>query len=253
MSKYHFIPCNIWDDVKFADYEPEKQLILIYLTSNYDCEISGIYEVSPKKISQFTSVAQDKVVDILKSFEPDVVEYDFEDGVVFVKNFFKYNSAKGGNPTSIYKKIQSSLELSKSPRFVSQFLNLYKVELEILQGDTFLYIVSLKSSRENFVKIGVSYDCDKRFKKLNSYKYAVKALFLKKYNKREDAIHDEELLLSSSLKNYKYVPIRKFDGSDECFKKEVLTDDYLINWLTSNSKDANNIFSKTTNKGGKNE
>ena len=232
MSNYCPIYTSIWSDIKFTEYTAEQQLIFLYLTTNPSCEISGIYQISPKQIAYSTNIDKDVVVDILSDrFNTDVLEYDFESGTIFVKDFFKYNSVKGGNPTSIYKKIKTNLESIKNQRFVSDFLAIYKAELDILNGKTHLYIISLKAPYEEFIKIGVSHDYQKRFKKFESYKYKVEVLFLREYEKREEAVHDEGTLLSSEIKSFKYIPIRKFDGSNECFTKKVLEEPYLLNYL----------------------
>jgi len=132
MSNYTPVYTNIWSDSKFTEYTSEQQLIFLYLITNPSCKISGIYQVTPKQISYSTNIDKNLVIDSLKSFDIETLEYDSAAGIVFVKNHFRYNLNKIGNPkTMIYTLLKSS-SLSAHDVFWKSFVEKYKEELTAL-------------------------------------------------------------------------------------------------------------------------
>ena len=132
MSNYTPVYTNIWSDSKFTEYTSEQQLIFLYLITNPSCKISGIYQVSPKQIACSTNIDKNTVIDSLKEFDIDTLEFDASSGFVFIKNHFKYNLNKIGNPkTMIYTLLKSS-SLSAHDVFWKSFVEKYKEELTAL-------------------------------------------------------------------------------------------------------------------------
>lgn len=134
MTNYCALYTNIWNDAKFTEYAPEQQLIFIYLISNPACKISGIYQVSPKHIAVATNINRNTVVDTLKSFDPKTLEYDAAAGIVFIKNCFKYNMNKIGNPNTMIDSLMKSASINNHDDFWSEFCQKYEEKLTSLMS-----------------------------------------------------------------------------------------------------------------------
>lgn len=129
MSNYYPVHSNIWNDNKFTEYAPDQQLVFLYLITNPNCKLSGIYKISPKQIYCSTNIAVAKINKILASFDKSTIEYDFENGFIFIKNFFKYNLGKGGNPKIIFSTLENNLNILKDHKFTIEFAKKYEVEV----------------------------------------------------------------------------------------------------------------------------
>jgi hypothetical protein len=129
MSNYCPLYTSIWNDAKFTEYTSEQQLIFIYLISNPSCKLSGIYQISPKQISYSTNIDRNKVVDSLKEFDSETIEYDAAAGVVFIKNHFKHNLNKIGNPKTMLQSLLKSSDLTDHDDFWDLFIQKYNKKI----------------------------------------------------------------------------------------------------------------------------
>ena len=131
MSNYHPVYTQIWSDHIFTELEPYQQYLFLYLITNKNCKLSGIYQVSLKEIAFSTNLTKDKIKTALQKIPISMLEYDFEKGVVFVKNFFKYNFGKIGNPNTKSETLIKNFELIKH-KFWIEFAKKYQDELNVL-------------------------------------------------------------------------------------------------------------------------
>lgn len=129
MSNYCPLYTSIWNDAKFTEYTPEQQLIFIYLISNPSCKLSGIYQISPKQISYSTNIDINKTIDSLKEFHIDTLEYDAAAGVIFIKNHFKHNLNKIGNPKTMLQSLLKSSDLTEHDDFWKMFIEKYNKKI----------------------------------------------------------------------------------------------------------------------------
>lgn len=117
MAKYRPTFTKIWYDPDFQEYSLEERSIFIYLFTHPQTTESGIYPISPKTISQQTLVDQKDVEQILKEGRLKNIEYDFENKVVFVVNFLRYNGR--GRPSLALKSIYNDFINIKTPLWES--------------------------------------------------------------------------------------------------------------------------------------
>ena len=129
MSNYNPVYTSIWSDIKFTEYTSEQQLIFLYLITNKNCKVSGIYQVSPKEIAFSTNIDKNTVIDSLKSYDIETLDYDAAAGIVFIKNHFRYNMNQIGNPKVMLKSLIKNSELIPHPTFWDDFTVKYKKEL----------------------------------------------------------------------------------------------------------------------------
>ena len=102
MANYRQIHTKIWRDNWFLDLEPDEKLLFIYLFSNDNSNLAGIYELNERIIQLETGLDKTRIHEILKKFELNDKVY-FKDGVVWIVNMQKYHSSAG-------EKIQKNVE-----------------------------------------------------------------------------------------------------------------------------------------------
>jgi len=95
MADYRQIHTSIWKDQWFMDLDPSEKLLFIYLFSNEQASMSGLYKLPLKVIAFETGLDMRVIRDALVKFERDQKVYsDPTVGVVWVRNMPKYHEAK---------------------------------------------------------------------------------------------------------------------------------------------------------------
>lgn len=125
MSKYKPLYSSIWTDNHFENYSPEKKLIYIFLLTNQYVEKSGIYKISIRQISFNTGVINDIINDVINELiNEGKIQYDFKEGIIFIKNLFKYQKGMIKNENILLLTIKRNYELIKT-EFWNEFFDVY--------------------------------------------------------------------------------------------------------------------------------
>ena len=102
MSKLRSINTHFWQDNYVIDLDPMEKLLFLYLLSNPQTNMLGIYELHIKRISFDTGIEKDTVIKIFDHFtEANKVKY--MDGFVILRNFLKHQSYNPNMETSAIK------------------------------------------------------------------------------------------------------------------------------------------------------
>ena len=96
MANFRQIHTKIWKDPWFIDLPPERKLLFIYLFSNEQANMMGLYQLPLKVICFETDLSLATVEEGLAQFAADGKCY-FEDNHVWIVNLFRYNA---NNPQS---------------------------------------------------------------------------------------------------------------------------------------------------------
>jgi hypothetical protein len=94
MNKNRYINTKFWDDDYIGELNPHEKLVFIYLLTNANTNIAGVYEITIKKISWDTAIDREEVKQILSKFVNDCKIEKHGDYVVLI-NFFKHQDYKG--------------------------------------------------------------------------------------------------------------------------------------------------------------
>lgn len=89
-----------------------------------------------------------------------------------------------------------------------------------VDSQTFLYFIELKNELENFVKIGIAKDVNKRISAFKRCGYDVFILKNIRFDCLKDAL-DAELKMHNKYKTYQYYPLKKIGGYSECFTHNI--------------------------------
>jgi len=114
-SKNRYINTHFWDDTYIIDLDPIEKLLFLYSLTNPLTNISGIYEISLKRIAFDTGIDKDMVKKIFARFE-DKKKMKYQDGWICITNSIKHQKL---NP-NITKGIISDMETS--PLFMRNWL-----------------------------------------------------------------------------------------------------------------------------------
>lgn len=90
MAGYRQIHTKIWKDDWFIELEPVEKLFFVYLFSNDEAEISGIYKLPIRVMQNETGIDRVSIQAMLKKFE-DQKKVVYRDGVVWVVNMQRYH------------------------------------------------------------------------------------------------------------------------------------------------------------------
>lgn len=102
MSKLRSVNTHFWNDNYIIDLDPIEKLLFLYLLTNPNTNMLGIYELHVRKIAFETGIDKDMVLKIFDRFtEANKVKY--VDGYVILQNFLKNQSFNGNMQTSAVK------------------------------------------------------------------------------------------------------------------------------------------------------
>lgn len=103
MANYRQIHTQIWRDNWFLDLEPDEKLLFIYLFSNDNSNLAGLYELHERIIQLETGLDKKRINEIVSKLEGDGKVF-YRDGVVWIVNMQKYHSNAG-------EKVKRNIEL----------------------------------------------------------------------------------------------------------------------------------------------
>lgn len=132
MAEYRKLDRRFWSDPKTIDLNDKQRLIFIYAVTGIEActrtKISGIYEL-PRSVFQnipfcYSLPEIDEIFDYFNTKKPCLLEYCAENHMVFIKNFFKYNSHYKTNISGIIEDFEETFD--KAPAFWAEFGQRYR-------------------------------------------------------------------------------------------------------------------------------
>lgn len=94
MANYRQIHTKIWRDNWFLELDADEKLLFIYLFSNDNTNLAGIYELNDRIIQLETGLDKTRIHEILAKFE-EANKVHFKGGIVWIVNMSKYHSNTG--------------------------------------------------------------------------------------------------------------------------------------------------------------
>ena len=88
MAKQRVVNVKFWDDTHIMKLDPTEKLLFLYFLTNPLTNISGIYEISLRRIAFDTGIDGDMVDKIMKRFEKDK-KIIYREGWIYLINFVK--------------------------------------------------------------------------------------------------------------------------------------------------------------------
>lgn len=122
MAKKRYVNTQFWRDSYISNLDPSEKLLFLYLITNPDTNISGIYQIPLKIIATDTGFDKEMVLKILARFEKDE-KIKYENGWIALKNFQKNQNEKS---LMVVKGIEN--EMQNAPESLRIWIKLEKVE-----------------------------------------------------------------------------------------------------------------------------
>lgn len=115
MAKKRYINTILWDDAYVSNLDPIEKLLFVYLITNSCTNISGVYQITLRRIALDTGIDKDMILKIFERFERDG-KIHYSDGWIVVRNFIKHQNI---NSPLVQKGIEN--ELKMVPRELIQY------------------------------------------------------------------------------------------------------------------------------------
>lgn len=123
MAEYRQIHTRIWKDDWFSELPLDAKILFIYLFSNEQAEVGGVYELPIKYMSFETGVSQGRIAELISEFEIEKKVY-YRNGWVWVVNLRKYNES-GSNKVAI--RIEKDLASLPDGELKEMYCKYYKI------------------------------------------------------------------------------------------------------------------------------
>lgn len=91
MGKLRSVNTHFWSDNYIIDLDPIEKLLFLYLLTNENTNMIGVYEIHVRKIVFDTGIDRDMVLNIFERFNDDN-KVSYMDGFVIIHNFTKHQS-----------------------------------------------------------------------------------------------------------------------------------------------------------------
>ena len=98
MAKQRYIQDSFWTDPYIEKLTPDEKLIFVYLLTNPQCNVAGVYEIRSKRMAYETGYDVEVVETILNRFAKDSKVMRVKDYII-IKNHLKHQSL--GEKTAI--------------------------------------------------------------------------------------------------------------------------------------------------------
>jgi len=257
MTKNRYINTRMWRDVSFRKFTKDEKLLFLYLLTNPDTNIAGIYEIPLDQISLDTGISENDIKSIFKNFEKfDKIFYI--DGWVFIKNFIKYQkinpkieigieNCKKEVPSKIYLKLQKIDSLLKPIDSISKPSNNNNKNYNNNYNKN---IITQKKS-SILSDSGLIFDFDQEKEKMQSSKLLWRKILINYWLIKDIKITSREMFKSAhdrDIKSSKSIACYEYDDIIGCMQWLKNTADYdwkletihkKIDWYLKNIKNIN--------------
>lgn len=116
MANYRMVNTNIWKDPWFTELRLTEQHLFLYLLTNAQTNIAGIYQVSMREMAFDTTIDQEEIKRIFRDrFEPDRKAF-YDQGYVILRNWYRHQRL---NPNQEYAAIKA---INALPEWLRQAL-----------------------------------------------------------------------------------------------------------------------------------
>lgn len=89
---YRRLECSTWDDPWFSELAPDAKLLFLYLITNRRTTACGVFEITLRAIAFETGIGQSGDIEDVLAELKDRVTWWPEHQVIFVKNFYRWQS-----------------------------------------------------------------------------------------------------------------------------------------------------------------
>jgi hypothetical protein len=128
MAQSRYINTRFWKDNYVVELNPSDKLLFLYLITNQNTNIAGIYEISLREMAMDTGFDKDAIERMLEKLRTDAKVY-YVEGHIIVRNFMNHQSDN--------QKIQQGMAniIEKLPQRLRKFIVLDDAGLWLDSGE----------------------------------------------------------------------------------------------------------------------
>lgn len=123
MADYRYVKCKFWSDTYIENLPGPGKAIYLWGFTNEHTTLSGIYNISIKKISDEVGFDQETVSKFVDKFRKDKKIVYTKDNFIWFKNFLLHQPAIRSK--TALKRVAQELEEIRDQELIDQFLNFY--------------------------------------------------------------------------------------------------------------------------------
>lgn len=124
---FRTIQVTTWTDVWFSELDVDEKLLFIFLFTNRESNMLGLYEISVKSMSFHTGISVQRIEEILAKFaDNNKVYYSHADSMVWVRNMRKLQETRS---PKVQQHIRESLYNISECSLKNQYIKYYGDQL----------------------------------------------------------------------------------------------------------------------------
>lgn len=186
-NKLRSVNTRFWDDPFIEELKPEDKLLFLYLLTNPQTTLLGIYEITMKRISYDTGLKYETIRKGFESFQKDKKAFFTDDNYIIMPNWLKNQNLNSNMKKAIVKEftqlpksVKDSIlrngfeglgNDSEGFRIILESLSKYEIEIEseieIEKEESLNISFSVFWDLYN-KKVGDRNKCEKKWKNLNN-------------------------------------------------------------------------------------
>ena len=120
-GKLRSVNMHFWNDNYIVDLDPIEKLLFLYLLTNPNTNMLGVYELHIRRISFDTGIDKDMIIKIFDRFK-DAGKASYIDGFVCLHNFTKHQAYNSNMKVSAVNSYNELPETVKKQRFIKEAL-----------------------------------------------------------------------------------------------------------------------------------
>lgn len=125
MSKLRSVNTHFWNDNYIVDLDPIEKLLFLYLLTNPNTNMLGIFEINIRRISFDTGIDKDMILKIFDRFH-EAGKASYIDGYVCLHNFTKHQAYNHNMKVSAVNSYNELPEIIKKQGFIDELLKALK-------------------------------------------------------------------------------------------------------------------------------
>jgi hypothetical protein len=99
-----YVNTRLWEDNYVFELDPSEKLVFLYLLTNSQTTIAGVYELNLRKASMEIGLDKDMVLKIIQRFAGDGKVYYIE-GYIIIRNFLHHQALNPSIKKAVVKEI----------------------------------------------------------------------------------------------------------------------------------------------------
>ena len=204
MSKKRTVSTHFWSDNFVIDLKPVQKLLFLYLLTNENTNMLGIYELHTRKMAFDTGISEKEIIECFQAF---IDRVSYIDGYVWLHNFTKnqaYNDNMKKSAAALIENLPKSIINSKHFEAFIKPLKPFTKGIEVL-----------KTNSESLRNIEVEYESESEYECESESAHTQQSKFIDEVDARvRDSVIMQSLSTSMLTDQHKDIYLLRLKSND---------------------------------------